>query len=474
MAFTIAIVGRPNVGKSTLFNRLAGKRLAIIDDTPGVTRDWREAQASLLGRPVRIIDTAGLEESFDDSIPARMRRRTEHALDRADAILFLVDGRSGLTPSDKHFAKVLRSLGKPVVLAVNKCENETVSEAGIAEAWSLGLGEPLSLSAAHGHGVEGLYHAFAPYFPEGGHNFAEEGRTEEEFHDIDEIEGREDFDFAAGGEKSDDDEQKPVKIAIAGRPNVGKSTLLNAILEDERVMTGPEAGITRDAIAVDWEYEGKKIRLVDTAGLRRKSKIEKKLERMAVEDSFRAIRLAQVVILVIDGTQPLEKQDLSIARHIVDEGRAVVLAINKWDLVDDKNRTSKELRHRLGHSFSQLKKVPLITVSAIKGRKIPELIKQVLEVYDVWNIRITTAKLNRWLEATVEANPPPLTRGKPNKIRYITQIKSRPPTFAIWVSRPQDIPNSYKRYLTNALCSAFGIEGVPVRLIVRTSKNPYV
>ncbi|NCC21391.1 MAG: ribosome biogenesis GTPase Der [Alphaproteobacteria bacterium] len=471
--FTIAIVGRPNVGKSTLFNRLAKKKLAIVDDTPGVTRDWREAEGWLLGEPVRIIDTAGLEESFDESIQGRMRRQTEHALEHADAVLFVVDGRAGLTPTDGHFATWVRKTGKPVALAVNKCENEAAAEAGMAEAWSLGLGEPIPISAAHGHGIEDIYHAFAPYFPPDEPETAsvaaasQEGRGEGD-SGLDAIEGVEDFEF------EDVEEEKAVKIAIVGRPNVGKSTLLNAILKDERVMTGPEAGVTRDAIAVDWDYDGRKVRLVDTAGLRRKSKIDRKLERMAVEDSMRAIRLAQVVVLVVDGNMALEKQDLAIAQHIIEEGRAMVLAVNKWDSVGEKKEILLDIDYKLQHSLAQLKNVPMLTLSALKGTNIDKLMRTVLDAYGTWNARIPTAKLNRWLAMATQAYPPPLSQGRPNKVRYMTQIKTRPPTFAVWVSRPQDFPDTYRRYLINGLREQFGIGSVPVRLLVRTSKNPYV
>ncbi len=477
---TIAIIGRPNVGKSTLFNRLSRKKLAIVDDTPGVTRDWRESEGSIAGEPVRLIDTAGLEEAFDDSIQGRMRRQTEGALEHADAVLFVVDGRSGITPTDEHFANWVRKLGKPVVLAVNKCESEAVADNALAEAWSLGLGEPLAMSAEHGLGLADLYQAFAPYFTEtnqdpppnppppagegseaGGSFFSED--------DIDALEGVE-----ADAEPEPEEDTKPIKIAICGRPNVGKSTLVNAILEDERVMTGPEAGVTRDAIAVDWAYEGRKIKLVDTAGLRRKARVEEKIERMAVDDTMRAIRLAQVVILVIDGAVSVDKQDLAIARRITDEGRALVLAINKWDLVKDKKQILEDIDYRLERSLAQVRNIPKVPLSALKGTQIPLLMETVLETYAKWNKRISTGRLNRWISAAVQANPPPLTQGKPNKIRYVTQIKSRPPTFAVWVSRPDDIPDMYKRFLINGIRATFEIDGVPLRLLVRTSKNPYV
>lgn len=473
MTFTIAITGRPNVGKSTLFNRFARKKLAIVDNTPGVTRDWREADGFLFDQPIRIIDTAGLEENFDDSIQGRMRRQTEKALERADAILFLVDGRSGLTPIDKHFASFIRKLGKPVVLAVNKCENEAAATAGISEAWSLGLGDPITISGAHGIGIEDIYQSLMPYFPEDEDDKEAEENTfgKEDLSKIDELEGREDFDFAETIEPEAG--ENPIKIAIAGRPNVGKSTLLNAIIEDERVMTGPEAGITRDAIAVAWEFEGRKIRLVDTAGLRRRARIDKGIEKMAAEDSLRAIRLAQVVILVIDATIGLEKQDLAIARHVIDEGRALVLAINKWDLVRNKEKVLEDIDYRLGNSLAQLRNMPIVSLSALKGKKVPALMKEVLKIYELWNARVSTGRLNRWIDGMTQANPPPLSQGRPNRIRYITQIKTRPPTFAMWISRPKDLPESYERYIINGLRKTFEIEGVPIRLLLRTSKNPY-
>jgi GTP-binding protein len=360
-----------------------------------------------------------------------------------------------------------------MVLAVNKCENEAAAEAGVNEAWALGLSEPLPISAAHGHGIENLYHAFAPYFPEEetADEDGEDGLSDSGLDDIDALEGREDYDFAA---LADDTQERAIKIAIAGRPNVGKSTLLNTILEDERVMTGPEAGVTRDAIAVDWEYEGRKLRLVDTAGLRRRSRRDHKLERMAVDDSMRAIRLAQVVILVVDGNIALEKQDLTIAQHVIAEGRAMVLAVNKWDSVKGRKDVLEEIHYKLGTSLAQLKNVPVVTLSALHGKNIDRLMQSVLQTFEEWNRRVPTAKLNRWLAGASQTNPPPLSQGRSNKMRYIAQIKSRPPTFAVWVSRPKDVPDSYQRYLINSIRATFSMESVPVRLLIRTSKNPFV
>lgn len=466
----LAIVGRPNVGKSTLFNKLLGRQLAIVDDTPGVTRDWREAEGSLFSQPLLLIDTAGLEEAFDDSIQGRMRRQTEAALARAEAILFVIDGRDGVTPADEHFAAFLRRQKKPVILAVNKCENLKATQNTVGEAYALGFGEPVPISAAHSTGLEDLFHALEPYFPEEDETAGEEGDEDQAFGDIDAIEGREDFAF----EQDAIDPEKPLKIAIVGRPNVGKSTLLNAIVKDQRVMTGPEAGITRDAIAVDWTYEGRKFKLVDTAGLRRKAKIDSGIEKMAAEDSLRAIRLAQIVILVLDAGAMFEKQDLQIAEHVIDEGRALVIAVNKWDMAENRAEVLDEIKYKLSTSLAQLRDIPFATISALHGKSIDKLFYKALQSYELWNRRIPTGGLNRWLAKMESQNPAPLTQGRHNRLKYITQIKTRPPTFALWVSRPQDLPQSYRRYITNGLRRDFDMPGVPIRLLVRASKNPYV
>jgi len=466
----LAIVGRPNVGKSTLFNKLAGKRLAIVDDTPGVTRDWREAEGNLFGEPLLVIDTAGLEESFDDSIQGRMRKKTEDALARADAILFVVDGRSGITPMDDHFAAFLRRHKKPVILAVNKCENEKLTQSAVAESYGLGFGDPVVLSAAHSTGMDDLFEALHPHFPEKTALEDDDGGEHEAFENLDEIEGLEDFEFV----QEDIAPEKPIKIAIVGRPNVGKSTLLNAIVQDSRVMTGPEAGITRDAIAVDWVYEGRKFKLVDTAGLRRKAKIDDAIEKMAAEDSLRAIRLAQIVVLVMDANEMFEKQDVQIAEHVINEGRAMVIAINKWDAAKNRSQTLEEIKYKLSTSLAQIRDVPFATISAINGKNIDKLFYKALQGYEVWNKRIGTGGLNRWLAKMESQNPAPLTQGRHNRLKYIAQIKTRPPTFALWVSRPQDLPAAYRRYIINGLRKDYDIPGVPIRLLVRTSKNPYV
>ncbi len=467
----LAIIGRPNVGKSTLFNKLAGKKLAIVDDKPGITRDWREDEGHLFGHNFIIIDTAGLEEAFDNSIQGRMRKQTESALKEANCILFMIDGKSGITPADQHFAEFIRRQKKPVITVVNKCENLKKTQSTIAEAYSLGLGDPVPISAAHSTGFDDLYEALLPYFEK----YAEPEEDEilpsesSEFDDLDEIEGREDFEFLQEEIQAD----KALKLAIVGRPNVGKSTLLNAIVAQERVMTGPEAGITRDAVSVDWVYNNRKFKLVDTAGLRRKAKIRNQIEKMSVEDSFRAIRLAQIVILVIDANSALEKQDLQIADHIINEGRAMIVAVNKWDSVKNRNALLEEIKYKIETSLAQIKDIAFVPISAINGSNIDRLLERALEVYEVWNKRIPTSGLNQWLSKMESRNPAPLVGGKQNRLKYITQIKTRPPTFALWVSRPKDLPDAYERYLINGLRKDYNIPGVPLRLLVRTSKNPY-
>jgi len=464
----IALIGRPNVGKSTLFNRMAQKKLAIVNDTPGVTRDWREADANLLGHDVIIIDTAGLEENFDDSIQGRMRKQTEMAIDNCDVAVFMIDGRAGVTPMDRHFAQFIRKRDIPIILTLNKCEGNAGMES-MGEAYSLGLGEPIAISSEHNEGVTSLYDLILKTVKDKFIGNNDDDTTINDFDAEAQVEeGDESFNLADA-----DDNTKPIKVAIVGRPNAGKSTLVNKILGSERVMTGPEAGITRDAIAIDWHFEGRDFTLVDTAGLRRKSRVTHDIETASTEDSYRAIRLAQIVILVLDGTLSLDKQDLLIASHVIEEGRALVIAINKWDIQDNKDEILKTFKDRIERSLGQLPDVPVVTLSALTGRKIDKLLEWTMRAYENWNKRITTGQLNRWLESVESAHPAPLTQNRPNRLRFIAQIKTRPPTFAIWVSKPQDIPGSYKRYIIKNLREDFGICHVPIRILLRTSVNPY-
>jgi GTP-binding protein len=449
MTFTVAIVGRPNVGKSTLFNRLARRRHALVDDTPGVTRDRREAEASLGRIRFRLVDTAGLEEAFDESLAARMREQTERAIENADVALFLIDARAGVTPLDQAFARRLRRGKTPIVLVANKCEGGA-GTSGLGEAYRLGLGEPLPVSAEHGLGVELIEEALAELAPESAFVAPDAGEEEE-------------------GEAA----QKPLMLAVVGRPNVGKSTLVNRLLGEERVLTGPEPGITRDAIAIEWEHQGRKLRLVDTAGLRRKSRIEERLESLSAGDTLRALRFAEVAILVLDAGEILEKQDLAIARHVLEEGRALVIAVNKWDAVADKKQALERLRDRLETSLPQAKGVTAITVSALKGSNLDRLIEAAFAAHAAWNRRLPTAQLNRWLEEATERHQPPLVSGRRLKLRYMTQVKARPPTFAMWVSKIDELPESYEKYLINSLRQTFDLPGVPIRLLLRKGKNPY-
>ena len=446
--YTVAIIGRPNVGKSTLFNRLVGRRLALVDDTPGVTRDRREGGARLGDLRFTAIDTAGLEESAPESLTGRMRAQTEHAVKDADLTLLVIDARAGIMPLDRHFAQWLRRFGKPVILVANKSEHARAADTALGEAWGLGLGPPIAISAEHGEGLAELHEAVARHMTP-----PEPAATE------------------PGG---DERPAGPLKLAIVGRPNVGKSTLVNALIGQERMLTGPEAGITRDAIAVEWTHKGRAVRLVDTAGLRRRAKVEGKLERLSTADTLHAIRFAEVVVLVIDAEQMLEKQDLAIARLIVAEGRAIVLAVNKWDLVTEREATMKALRGRIDASLQQAKGVPVVTISALTGQRLDALIDAVVKAHEVWNRRVATPVLNRWLEEMVAGHAPPLVSGRRLKLRYMTQTGTRPPSFALFCNRADALADDYQRYLVNGLREAFDLPGTPIRLTPRSGRNPYV
>jgi GTP-binding protein len=439
----VAIIGRPNVGKSTLFNRLIGRRLALVDDRPGVPRDRREGEARIGDLEFTAIDTAGLDDAAPETLAGRMRVQTEEAARSADVSLFIIDARAGVTPLDSHFAEILRAMGRPVILVANKAEGRA-ADAGLLEAYSLGLGDPVAISAEHGEGMADLREAIIAAAPDVAATAAEEAE-----HD------------------------RPVLVAIVGRPNAGKSTLVNRLIGEERMLTGPEAGITRDAISVDWTWRDRPFRLVDTAGMRRKARIDEKLEKLAVGDALRAIRFAEVVVLVLDATMPFEKQDLQIAALVESEGRAIVIALDKWDLIDDRQKVLSGLRKDADRLLPQMRGVALVPVSGLTGEGLDELMEAVTRAHAVWNRRLPTAKLNRWLLAMIERHPPPAVSGRSIKLRYLTQTKARPPTFVAFCSRPEALPEAYKRYLVNALRDDFELPGVPLRLVLRKGENPY-
>ncbi|MFP7571622.1 ribosome biogenesis GTPase Der [Marivita sp. S2033] len=463
MSFTLAIVGRPNVGKSTLFNRLVGKRLALVDDQPGVTRDLREGAARLGDLRFTVIDTAGLEEATDESLQGRMRKLTERAVDMADVCLFMIDARTGVTPTDEMFAEILRKRSNHVILGANKAEGQA-ADAGVLEAYALGLGEPLRLSAEHGEGMPELYSVLQP-LADAFRERAEPDAPETEV-DVDD----DDPDAPRAITKA-----KPLQIAVVGRPNAGKSTLINQILGEDRLLVGPEAGITRDAISVQTEWNGTHMRIFDTAGMRKKAKVQEKLEKLSVSDGLRAVKFAEVVVVLLDAAIPFESQDLRIADLAEREGRAVVIAVNKWDVEDDKQDKLRMLKEEFERLLPQLRGAPLVTVSAKTGRGIDRLHAAILKAHDVWNRRVTTAQLNRWLGGMVEQHPPPAPQGKRIKLRYMTQAKTRPPGFVVMCSHPDKMPESYKRYLVNALREDFDMPGTPIRLTLRGQgdKNPY-
>jgi GTP-binding protein len=453
MSFTIAIIGRPNVGKSTLFNRLVGQKLALVDDKPGVTRDRREGEGRLGDLEFTLIDTAGLDEGAKGSLTARMQEQTEVAITLADALMFVVDARAGLTPNDRAFADFARRANKPVVLVANKSEGKH-GEAGAMESYALGLGEPIQISAEHGEGLSDLYDALRAVMPEP----VEEA---EEFDDDDVIDPDEDI------------SKRPIRVAIVGRPNAGKSTLINHLLGEERLLTSAEAGTTRDSISVEVNWQGRDFRVFDTAGLRRRSRIEEKLEKLSVADTLRAIRFAEVVVLMMDAQNKFEEQDLRIADLIEREGRALVIAVNKWDLMGKQSNLIAALRTDADHLLPQVKGMPITAVSGLMGEGIDRLMSSIEQAYAVWNRRVPTASLNRWFEQAVDANPPPAVSGRRLKLNYITQAKARPPSFILFCSRADAVPQSYLRYLVNSLREFFELPGTPVRINLREKANPF-
>ena len=450
MSLKVALIGRPNVGKSTLFNRLVGKRLAIVDDTPGVTRDRREGEARLGDLAFTVVDTPGLEEAPEAALEGRMRRQSDVAIEEAAVCLFMIDARAGVTPLDRAFADMLRASGKPVILLANKAESRA-SEAGLYDAYALGLGEPIAISGEHGEGMGDLFTALEPYLA------------------ADDAEDDEALDW--------DNPLKPLRVAVVGRPNAGKSTLVNRMIGEDRLLTGPEAGITRDSISVEWTWAGKDrdwpVKLFDTAGMRKKAKVQSKLEKLSVADSLRAIQFAEVVALLIDAEAPLEKQDLQIADLALREGRALVIGVNKWDLVEDRDALMRDLREKAERLLPQAPGLPLVPVSALTGAGIDRLMTAVTQVYVDWNARVKTPDLNDWLREAVARHAPPAVSGQRIKLRYIAQTKTRPPTFVAQCTRAEDLPESYRRYLVNGIRDAFDIRATPVRLILKKPDNPY-
>ncbi|MGM4917773.1 ribosome biogenesis GTPase Der [Tardiphaga sp. 813_E8_N1_3] len=451
--YTIAIIGRPNVGKSTLFNRLVGQKLALVDDTPGVTRDRREGEGKLGDLEFTLVDTAGLDEGPKGSLTARMQEQTETAIALADALFFVIDARAGLTPNDRAFADFARRANKPVLLLANKSEGKH-GEVGAMESYALGLGDPIQISAEHGEGLGELYDALRVLMPE-------PVEEPEEFDDDDVIIPEEEI------------ETRPIRVAIVGRPNAGKSTTINYLLGEERLLTSPEAGTTRDSISVELNYKGRDFRIFDTAGLRRRSRIEEKLEKLSVADTLRAVRFAEVVVLMMDSQNKFEEQDLRIADLIEREGRALVIAVNKWDLVEKQGGQIGQLRTDADHWLPQVRGVPIVAISGLMGEGVERLMKAIEDSYSIWNRRIPTAGLNRWFEDAIGNNPPPAVSGRRLKLNYVTQAKARPPSFIVFCSRADAVPTSYLRYLTNTLREAFNLPGTPIRITLREKANPF-
>ncbi|NEV78539.1 ribosome biogenesis GTPase Der [Rhodopseudomonas sp. BR0C11] len=451
MSFTLAIIGRPNVGKSTLFNRLVGQKLALVDDAPGVTRDRREGEGRLGDLSFTLIDTAGLDEGPKGSLTARMQEQTETAIALADALLFVIDARAGLTPNDRAFADFARRANKPVVLVANKSEGKH-GEVGAMESYALGLGDPVQISAEHGEGLGELYDALRPLLPEP-------------------VEDEEDDELADQSEEAI--ATRPIRVAIVGRPNAGKSTFINRLLGEERLLTSPEAGTTRDSIAVEVEWKGRDFRVFDTAGLRRRSRIEEKLEKLSVADALRAVRFAEVVVLMMDAQHRFEEQDLRIADLVEREGRALVIAVNKWDLIERQGGQIAQLRADADHWLPQIKGVPIVATSGMLGEGVDRLMQAIQDAYAVWNRRVPTAALNRWFEQATSQNPPPAVSGRRLKLNYVTQTKARPPSFVVFCSRADAVPESYLRYLVNSLRGAFELPGTPVRITLREKANPF-
>jgi GTPase len=449
----IAIVGRPNVGKSTLFNRLTAKRAALVSDMPGLTRDRREGEAEIAGHKVMLVDTAGLEESAPGSIAARMRAQSETAITRADLVLFVLDARDGVVPADAAFARVVRQSGRPVILVANKCEGRAGAE-GFYDAYKLGLGEPIAISAEHGEGLGDLVEAVLAAL------------------DLKPLRKRKNENDGEP-EESRDTKDRPIRLAIVGRPNSGKSTLVNALLGEERMITGPEPGLTRDAVATDFAWGNRPVRLFDTAGLRRKARVSELSEKLAASDAVRAIRFAEVVVLLIDAEHPFEKQDLTIGDLVADEGRALVIAVNKWDLVRDKQKKLEELREFIEDRLAQVAGISVVAISAIADLGLDRLMSEVFRSYEIWNRRVPTPHLNRWLAEALERHAPPASKGRRVRIRFMTQASARPPTFVAFCARPEALPQAYMRYLTNSLRQAFDLPGVPIRIKLRKGDNPF-